>query len=169
MALDIVLPDSKDIQNLVEGLNNLVDVEKQRLSLEEKIFNLLRYDHLAESIVFSAVVEGISQKGITMLQLNDVQSCTLSIQPVDSRNNPAPVDGAPTWTVSDATILTISVDSTGLTATITAAGALGVSQVNVSADADLGSGVTTITGTLDVTVVASQATTIAINPGTPTP
>jgi len=39
--------------------------------------------------------------------------------------------------------------------------------VNVSADADLGDGVTTIAGTLDVTVAASQAVSLNISAGTP--
>ena len=101
------------------------------------------------------------------LTLTDVQKCALSIQPVDAKGNPAPVDGIPAWTVSDAALLTLQTAADGLSATVLAVGPLGNGQVTVTADADLGAGVVNIQGILDVTVVASQATTLAISAGTP--
>lgn len=38
----------------------------------------------------------------------------------------------------------------------------------MSADADLGEGVTTVTGTLDVEVIASEAASLNVSVGTPT-
>lgn len=102
-----------------------------------------------------------------MLILTDIQKCSLLIQPVDAKGNPAPVDGAPTWSVADPTILSVTPAADGLTAVIVAIGPLGTTQVNVQADADLGSGVTTITGLLDVQVTASIATGLTISAGTP--
>ncbi len=102
-----------------------------------------------------------------MLTLTDSQKVGLSIQPVDAKGNPAPVDGAPQWAVSDEALLTLQVADDGLSAELFAAGPLGNAQVTVSADADLGAGVTTIQGILDVTVVGGQAVSLAIAAGTP--
>ncbi len=124
----------------------------------------------AVRFIFSGQV-GIEPRkdNIKMLLLTDVQKATLSIAPVDAKGNPAPVDGAPSWSVSDPTLLDIAPADDGLSAVVTARGPLGSGQVNVQADADLGAGVTTIAGTLDVTVSASQATTLNIAAGAPEP
>ncbi len=101
-----------------------------------------------------------------MLQLTDSQQCALSIAPVDAKGNPAPVQGAPVWASSAPTVAAVTPSADGLSANIVA-GATGTAQISVSADADLGDGVTTITGVLDVTVVGGQATSIGIVAGTP--
>lgn len=105
-------------------------------------------------------------EGENMLVLTDVQKVALSIQPVDSVGNPAPVEGI-VWSVSDATLLTVTPAADGLSAVCEAVGPLGTAQVNVSADADMGSGVVTITGVLDIQIVAGQATSINIGSGAP--
>lgn len=102
-----------------------------------------------------------------MLLLTATQKCGLTVDPRDSRGNVAPLDGAPTWTVSDPTILLLSVADDGLSAEVSAVGVLGTAQVNVSADARIGPDVKTIAGTLDVEVKASEAVTIGISSGAP--
>lgn len=122
----------------------------------------------AVRLVFSASIDGGEVKeNIMSLLLTDVQKATLKIAPVGAKGNPAPVDGVPAWSVADPTILTITPAADGLSADVASVGPLGASQVNVSADADLGAGVTTIAGTLDVTVAASQAVSLNISAGTP--
>lgn len=106
-------------------------------------------------------------KGVKMLLLTDVQKVVLSIRPVDAAGNPAPVDGVPTWSVSDPTLLSVSPAGDGMSAVVTANGPLGSAQVSVSADADMGAGVVLISGTLDVTVSASQAVSLSISSGAP--
>lgn len=101
------------------------------------------------------------------LILTDEQKVQLSIQPVTAAGNPAKVDGTPSWSVSDTTILTLEVAADGLSAWATVTGTLGASQVSVSADADLGEGIRSITATLDVTVVAAEAVSLTINAGAP--
>lgn len=101
------------------------------------------------------------------LVLTDSQEVTLTVTPVDKKGNPAVVDGVPTWGTSDDTVLTVAAAADGLTALVTATGKLGDAQINVSADADLGSGVTSLTGTLDVSVVAGQAATLGVTAGVP--
>ena len=101
------------------------------------------------------------------LVLTDSQQCDLSIQPVDKKGRPAPVDGVPVWGSSDDTVLTVQAGADGLTATIVA-GNPGTAQVNVTADADLGAGNVPISGVLDVEVTAGAAVSVAISAGTPT-
>jgi hypothetical protein len=104
-----------------------------------------------------------------MLLLTDSQQCVLGpVVPKSKGGNPAPIDGKPVWTVSDPTILTLTVTDDGLSATVVSTGKLGTSQVAVSADADLGEGVTTISGTVDVTVQAGAAVTLEVPTGAPT-
>jgi hypothetical protein len=103
-----------------------------------------------------------------MFKLPDNQKVPVSIAFTDAAGNPAPVDGVPVWTASDnGTLLTLEVSTDGMFCMIIANGPLGTAQVNVSADADLGAGVVTITGLLDIEVVAGQAVNVMINPGTP--
>lgn len=102
------------------------------------------------------------------LVLTDIQKVSLSITPTSAAGNPAPVDGAPVWTSSDESVLTVTASEDGLSAEAVTTGKLGVAQVSVSADADLGEGVTTITGVLDVEVKASEAVSLAVSAGTPT-
>jgi hypothetical protein len=134
----------------------------------QEILNRITSPIIASRVIFTATIVGQpTQEDVTMLQLTDIQKCTLSVAFVDAKGNAAPVDGVPAWTVSDGTVLGIEPAADGMLAVITSQGPLGTCQVNVSADADLGAGVTTITGVLDVTVVASQATTVNIATGTP--
>lgn len=100
------------------------------------------------------------------LTLTDSQKVALSVSFVDKKGNPAPVEGAPAWSVSDDTLLGLTVADDG-TASVAAVGPLGTAQVTVSADADLGEGVTTIFGTLDIDVIAGAAVTANIAAGAP--
>lgn len=100
------------------------------------------------------------------LQLTDIQQDSLALVATDAAGNPATLPpGSVTWAVSDTTILSITPSADGMSASIAAVGALGAAQVQVSVQLDA---TTTLTGTLDVTVVASAAATIQIVPGTPT-
>jgi hypothetical protein len=104
----------------------------------------------------------------TMLLLTDTQQVDLSVAFLDKAGNPAVVDGAPVWSSSDDTVLTVTAAADGLSATAVATGKLGQAQVSVTADADLGAGTTSISGTLDVTVQAGSAVVANIAAGTPT-
>ena len=97
------------------------------------------------------------------------QQSVLSVTFADDHGNPAPVDGIPTWTVSDPALLTFATNADGMGGTLVTVGPTGTGQVTVTADADLGAGVTTITGILDVIVVAGMAANVVVTAGTPTP
>ena len=127
-------------------------------------------DDKQPGFLWSVTCNGIITKGITMLVLPNDHKVTASIQPVDSKGNPASIDGLAAWSSSNTTIVTVTNVSTDtLSADVVPGTALGSAQVNVTADADLGSGVQTINGVLDVQVVAGQAVgfTITTSPAVP--
>jgi hypothetical protein len=116
---------------------------------------------------FDIMVNGVTVRDIKMLVLPIDHTAIASITPVDAKGNPAPVEGAPIWASSNPTMLTVTPradDGSGsYKADLAPVGAVGTCQVNVSADADLGSGVSTITGILDVQTAAGQAVGFTIS------
>lgn len=100
------------------------------------------------------------------LTLTNTQKVTLAVQPVDAKGYAAPVDGLPVWSQSDASVGTLTAN--GFAAEFVAL-APGQTQIIVTADADLGTGTRTITGTLDIIVEAGEATTLIITAGVPQP
>jgi hypothetical protein len=98
----------------------------------------------------------------------------------NAKGQPAKVDGVPVWATSDATQLTVTPSADGMNAVIdtvgpspvAADGTVTTARITVSADADLGAGVNTITGVSeDVTVTVgplSIASVIKLDLGTPT-
>lgn len=103
------------------------------------------------------------------LILTSTQKCPLAIAAVDAKGNPAPVEGAPSWSSSEPAFVTVAPSEDGLSAVITAVGPVTPTpvQINVTADADLGEGVKSITGLLEVSVVAGEAVGVAISAGSP--
>ena len=102
------------------------------------------------------------------ITLQVTQQFPLEIQPVDARGNPAAVDGAPVWSVSDDTLLKIEVAADGLSAVVSALGPIGSAQVTVRADARMGEEVREIVGTLNVLLVAAEAVALQLVAGVPT-
>ena len=100
------------------------------------------------------------------LLLTDIQKVTFSITPVDIHGHVAKVDGAPVWGVSDATVGSITPSADGFSAEFVALD-LGVCQVTVDADADLGAGIVPLRGTADVEVEASAAVGLVVTAGVP--
>ena len=102
-----------------------------------------------------------------MLVLTDSQFVTLTVAPVTKAGNPAKIDGAPKWAVSNPNLLTLEVSEDGLSCKAVSTGTLGDVQINVVADADMGEGVVEITGVLEVSVKAGAAASVAVTAGTP--
>jgi hypothetical protein len=89
------------------------------------------------------------------------QEVALALEAVDDHGNPvAGTSLQPTWSVSDASILTLTDNGDG-TALLASVGPDGNAQVSVT-DAVSGLG-----GVLDVVVVSGNAAAIAIVPGVP--
>lgn len=85
--------------------------------------------------------------------LIDSQQVAYAIAFQDKKGNPAtPPTGVPAWTVSDPTILAVAPAADGLSATISAVGALGHAQVQIAAGP--------LNGTIDFQVVSGNASQI---------
>jgi hypothetical protein len=70
----------------------------------------------------------------------------------NSLGQPAPVDGVPVWASSDATVITATAAADGMSGVVDTV-APGTARITVTADADLGAGVVTLTGVSDDIVV----------------
>lgn len=90
---------------------------------------------------------------------------TLSIAPVDAAGNPAPLDGAPFWALSEPGLVEVRATDDGLSAEVHPTGALGLTQVVVTADARLGPDVKTLTGIFEIHVVGGEAVSLGITAG----
>lgn len=83
----------------------------------------------------------------------------------DKKRNIAPVDGLPVWTSSNPAIAEVKIDPVD---SILKAfgGTIGLAQITVTADADLGEGFKPVTAIGDFEVVAGGASIGEIQPGT---
>lgn len=151
------------LQAKLNAVQSTVQSNSDKLDL---VLSLLQPEP-AVGFVFTATLEGNTQIGVTQMDLRDDQQVDLSIQPVDKKGKPAQLDGIPVWASSDETVITVTPSADGLSA-VAVGVAPGQARVVVTADADLGAGVTDITGTLEFNVVAGSAATINITAGAPT-
>lgn len=102
------------------------------------------------------------------LTLSVTQKVELQLQPVDIKGNPAPVDGAPFWDVSDPTLVDLIPSIDGMSAVVSARGSIGHVQITVRADARLGPDVREIMGVLEIDLVPAEAVALGIVAGSPT-
>jgi hypothetical protein len=102
-----------------------------------------------------------------MLVLKDTQRVTISVTPVDAKGNPAQVDGAPVWSIVGPEVVALEVSENGLTCVVNTVGTLGTTQITVTADADIGEGIQTISGLLDIEVVSGMAVSLNVTAGVP--
>lgn len=100
-----------------------------------------------------------------MLSLTATQQATVTLVVKDKKGNPAAVDGVPSWSSSDLNVAIIQPSPGGLDGLIVAVGK-GSCRITVSADADTGPVVITITAFLDVTVSGGIPATMEIIVGT---
>ncbi|MDD5370833.1 MAG: hypothetical protein PHQ40_17260 [Anaerolineaceae bacterium] len=137
-----------------------VDFDRRIFSVHETLAKVK--PRLRWNIQYSGAI--ISGDTHMAFMLPDNKSATISFQALDAAGQPAKIDGLPTFSVVDPTIATITPSADGLTAILapTLPIKLGSTQVQVSVDADLGEGVTTITGLLDVEVAASEAVSLNV-------
>lgn len=147
-------------QKLVEAVEDLLlRVEKieEKLGLEDK-------EPEAVSVIFYTTKKGkqIKLGGSMFLKINE--KLPLSVSFADAQGNAAKVDGAPAWALSDASIGDLIVAADGMSAEF-APKAVGACKVQVNADADMGSGIKSILGELDVEVLALEAVSVVISAG----
>ncbi len=113
-------------------------------------------------------------KGDNMsLVLKDVDlpgTVDVTVSFVNAKGKPASVDGAPTWTASDTTVIdSVTVAADGMSAKLHITDTIGVSQLTVNADVDLGSGVNNKDFVDTISVIAGEATSASFSFGTVTP
>ena len=83
---------------------------------------------------------------------------------IDRKGKPAPVDGEPVYASSNEAVASVVPDAGGLSALVVAQG-VGSYTVSVSADADLGQGVKTITAQDDGSVSLGEAVSVGFTVG----
>lgn len=101
------------------------------------------------------------------LTITNEEKIEVTLAPLTAAGNPATLDGAPVWAVVEGGDATLEVAADGLSAFLVSGAAGVTSQVTVSADADLGEGIVTLTDTIDLTVVLASANALGMVVGTP--
>ena len=101
-----------------------------------------------------------------LVTITNEQKVQVTLAPLTAAGNPATVDGVPTWSVTSGDA-TLEVAENGMSAYLVSGAADVNSQITVTADADLGEGVTEITDTIDLAVVSAAASQPGRNAGTP--
>jgi hypothetical protein len=99
------------------------------------------------------------------ITLSNEQKVLVTVQPKTAGGNPAVVDGAATFTVTAGTCTTQQVDP--LSAYVLSGSEPGDSTVQMSCDADLGSGVVPVLDTMTVHVTSASAASLDVVVGTP--
>lgn len=122
---------------------------------------------LAARIVFTTEVDGQIKNEVTQMQLKVSKVLKVSFAAQDSKGNAAAVDGKPAWALTDANLGSLAVADDGMSAVFSASGPVGSLKIQASADADLGEGVTTIQGELQIDLIAGDAVTVALTAGEP--
>ena len=96
------------------------------------------------------------------------QLVNVTVEFKDKKGNAATVDGIPEWLTDNSELLSLTPSPDGLSCVVAAVGPLGTATVTLRADADMGSGVVEVLGTLEVDVGPGSATVVTLTPGTPT-
>ncbi len=102
---------------------------------------------------------------IMATKMNSIQQFPFKIEILDGKGRPAPVDGPPTWLTDNTDVLALTPSADGMTCDVVAVGIPGTAKVQVTADADLGTGTESLIGTADVEVTAAPGKTIVMTPG----
>lgn len=101
------------------------------------------------------------------IALTSEQKVKVTLAPKTATGKPSSLDGAATFEVVSGDVSIENIDE--LSAYIISGDAAGTSVVSVSADADLGEGVVTITDSITVTVSDPLAANLGLVVGTPEP
>lgn len=101
-----------------------------------------------------------------LITITNEEKVQVTLAPTTAAGNPATLDGVPTWTVIEGDA-TLEVSEDGLSAFLVSGNANVNSKIEVTADADLGEGVISLTDVIDLAVVAAQASALGLVTGTP--
>lgn len=141
------------------------------LAIATELHELRQNLPAAEEVHFSYEVGPVSDKTqpskVMNIKLTNEQKILVWLQPVTSKGKPVALDGVPEWKVT-AGNCTVRPRADGLACLIISGDEAGDSEITVSADADLGAGVRTISDAIRVTVNGAEAQSLGLATGEPT-
>lgn len=129
--------------------------------MERRLTALLRPKTKAHFDYSIEISQKASKRMPLQLKINDEQKVNIRLNPVTPSGKPVKVDGKPEWSVADGDSTLVVADD-GMSAFLVSADTPGITNYMVSADADLGEGVDTISDTIQLTVVDPQATSLGL-------
>lgn len=100
------------------------------------------------------------------LKITSEQQVKVSLSPKTDTGKPAPLDGAPAWSVISGNSQVV-VSEDGLSAMLVSSDDPGDTHVLVKADADLGEGIEEISDTITLSVIGATAKNLGLTAGTP--
>lgn len=101
-----------------------------------------------------------------LITITNEEKVQVTLAPTTAAGNAATLDGVPVWTVT-AGDATIEVSEDGLSCMLISGAADVNSKVEVTADADLGEGVVSLTDVIDLAVVPASASQLGLQVGAP--
>jgi hypothetical protein len=122
-----------------------------------------------EAVSVGILIGPVEEQTPMSVPIKETQQVTLTANPLNAKGNPAPVDGVPEWQIDNPALGTITPAADGMTALFKASGGPGTVIAKVIADADMGAGVRSIEGTIEIIIsaVVLEAVSIGITAGTP--
>jgi hypothetical protein len=134
----------------------------------DRVWRLLFPKKVAKTVEIYVLINGEFKK-VEHMFLKVSEKLPLSLVIKDSQGNPAKVDVAPKWSLSDESLAALEVSEDGLSAVLVPSGSLGSFAVQALVDADLGEGVKELLGELLVDLVSGEAVSVEISAGAPEP
>jgi hypothetical protein len=140
-------------------LHKIIKIDKLLHQIKE---SLLSKD--AFFLEFYTKINGQTTK-VDQMFLKVSDKLPLSVALKDKFGNEAQSDGKPSWALSDESLASLELSEDGKSALLLPKGTVGSFKVQVSADADLGEGVKSILGELDIELLAGEAVQVEIKAG----
>jgi hypothetical protein len=122
---------------------------------------------VSDDVADGPTLTEVIKNGGTMV-LTNTRKKNVTARFTDADGKDARVDGIPIWRSSDESVATLDVAADGMSAKVLPAQpgvTVGSSTIVVVADADLGSGVEQVEGSLQVDVRAPKATAVSLEEG----
>lgn len=148
-------------KSILDSLNRIGDI-LCRISHDIKSISASVNPRAEARIEFYALISGKYRK-VKQMQAKVTQKVNVSLKVLDAKGNDALVDGLPSWSLTDPALGNLVVAADGMSAEFNPAGPVGSLKIQVSGDADLGAGVVTIAGELDLDLLPGDAVTLALS------
>lgn len=129
--------------------------------LLKKILRKLKPTKVPPAALVRFYIDGREVHSMADIKVTETKSASIVIS--DIKGNPAQVDGAPVWSLTDPSLATLTPSEDGMSCGIAPVGPVGSCTLQVNADADLGEGVVTIAGELPLVFIAGEAVSVSIS------